>query len=214
MRVSRDLARAHADNLAANAAQLRQSAPGGEAPAVDDNPAPRAEPLAVHAEAQIDPLRGAGGSASARIAARGSTWPSPAKEKALTEAPGEVRLQRRDARLVDALMAGRARREALDLADVARRRNDQRALANDAGTRAAHQSMRLPKLDHARGRALALAEGREHAARQPGSVAAELDRRSTSVTSRRARRGSAPSRGRRRPPPRRSRASPHSAAFT
>ena len=90
------------------------------------------------------------------------------KEQALVEASRKIRLERGDLRGVHALMAGRARREAVDLGRVARRRDDQRSLADDAGDpRRPPIDCPTPKLDHARRRALALAERREHAAGQP-----------------------------------------------
>ena len=55
------------------------------------------------------------------------------EEKPFVESPGKVRLERSDPRFVDALMTRGALGEALDLANVARRGDDQRALAHDPG---------------------------------------------------------------------------------
>ena len=103
--------------------------------------------------------------------------PFAREEETFAEAAGEVRLERGDLRLVRALVAVRALSEAVDLARVARRRDDQRAFALHA------RNARVPPVDRAlahrddgRGRALALAKRREHSPGQPRRVAAEIMR--------------------------------------
>ena len=141
------------------------------------DPLPRAaEGLAVRAEAHVDATAAQRVDKRAHRRAR-IEMAFAGEEKTFAKAPGEVRLERGDARFFHALMAGSARGEALDLADVARRRDDQRARPHDAGDpRVPPVDRAQAKLDHARRRAFALAERRQHAAGKPRSVAAELAR--------------------------------------
>jgi len=96
------------------------------------------------------------------------------EEEPAMEAPGKVRLERRNMRLVDALVAKGAGREPLDFAGVARRRYDQRAGAHDARRAARPPVDRAgAERDNLGRRAFAFAERREHAARKPGGVGAK-----------------------------------------
>ena len=101
----------------------------------------------------------------------------PGKEQALVEPPGKIRLERADARFARALETRGAPREALDLGNVARRGDHERALACNAG------DMSIPPVDRTTAqfdylvrRALALAAWREHAAGEPRRVVSEVPR--------------------------------------
>ena len=164
--LKRDFARAHADHLAAHAAQFRKRLAGRPASAIDDD-FRTAERFAGDAEPDLAAFRaqslGQSGQCDARI-----EMAFVSEEQALVKAPGEIGLERCDPRAVDALMAGGARREPVDLACVARRRDDQRAFALDArNARIPPVDRALAELNHASRGALALAERRQHAARQP-----------------------------------------------
>jgi hypothetical protein len=99
------------------------------------------------------------------------------EEETVAKARRKIGLERGDPRLIGPLMPARALGEAVDLGDVARRSDDQRAGANDPGdTRLPPVDRTLAKLDHAPGRAFALAERRQHAARKPRRVAAKVAR--------------------------------------
>src|ERR1700733_11196094 len=90
------------------------------------------------------------------------------EEQPLAEAPCEIRLKLGDARFVHWRMRLGPRREAVDLARVARRRDDQRAFARHAGRAYVPPVDRaLAKLDNALRRAFALAERSQHSARKP-----------------------------------------------
>ncbi len=96
-------------------------------------------------------------------------------EQALAKSTGKVGLELCDARFVDSLVAARARREALNLGDIARRRDHQASGANDVlhALRPPIDRLRATQ-NNALRRAFALAERREHAAGEPGGVAAKL----------------------------------------
>ena len=99
------------------------------------------------------------------------------EEQPLAKAPGKIGLELRNARFVHWCMRLRPRREAVDLARVARRRDHQRAFARHAGgARVPPVDRALAKLDNALRRAFALAERGQHSARKPRRVAAELGR--------------------------------------
>ncbi len=172
----RHLARADAHHFAAHAAQLRKRFAGRPAAAID-NDVRVARRFAIDAKTDLAAFcaQAVGqrrqGDARIEMAFVG-------EEQALAETPREIRLQLRNARFVHPHMRLRPRREAVDLTDVARRRDNQRALARiTPGTRASHQSIApWPSSTTLLGRALALAERSEHAAREPRRVAAELAR--------------------------------------
>ena len=159
---------AHADHLAAHAAQVRQSRARREAAAIDDDVGLRREPFAIRAEAQLPPSARKR-SRSARIAARGSRWPSPAKKRPLRNRPARSGSSAAMLRFVHALMAARARGEAVDLARVARRRDDERAFARDA------RNARVPPVE----RALAESRRPTRARSRPRKRARACRRRST-----------------------------------
>ena len=182
MRVKHDLARADADHLAAHAAQLREVGPRREAAAIDDHVRPPSEPLAILAKAHL------GAEAAERVGERVHRGARvemafAGEEETFAEAPGEIRLERGDPRLVHPLMSARARGEAVDLADVARRRDDQRARRATPGTRASHQSIApLPRSTTLAG---ALSPSQNGASMPPASHEAlppSSGDRSTSVT--------------------------------
>ena len=92
------------------------------------------------------------------------------EEQALGETPGEIGLQRRDGVAVDLLELRGALAEAPELAAVAARGEHERAVADDAiGMPLPPVGGLLPKPDDGLLGALALAPGREHAARAPGA---------------------------------------------
>src|SRR5271166_5557843 len=130
----------------------------------------------IHAEAQIGAMRAKAFRQRAHRRAR-IEMPFAGEEKPPVKPPREVRLERRDARFVHPLMARSALGETLDLADVAWRGEDQRALAHDPRHMCVPPADRaLPEIRHPGWRALALAERREHATREPRGVAADLRR--------------------------------------
>ena len=90
------------------------------------------------------------------------------EKQPLAEAPGKIRLERADARLVDAFVMQRARGEAFDFAGIARRGDDKRAVVRNARNAPTPPFARLPaKLDDFGRRAFTLAPWRQHAARAP-----------------------------------------------
>ena len=156
-------------HLAAHAAQFRQRVARGPAAAVDDR---LDAPAVAHRRRRSARLRQAVSKRprSARNAARGSRCPSSRKNRPRRNRPGELRLERGDP-LLRQRAHGRAcgRRSA--------RSRPHRAAARRRACRCATTpgAVRLPPVDGApapsshdlRRRALALAEGREHAAREP-----------------------------------------------
>ena len=106
------------------------------------------------------------------------------EEQPLAETSGEIRLERGDARLVDTLVARRARREALDLADDRAAARRPACLARTTpGTRAAHQSIARRPSSTTRGGALSPSQN--GASMPPASQEAlppSSGERSTSVT--------------------------------
>src|SRR5271166_2091057 len=103
--------------------------------------------------------------------------PLAGEEEAFAEPSGKIRLEHRDARVVDALLMRCTLSETLDLRNVARRRDHKRAFTHDArDARVPPVDRAPPEFDNFARRALALAERREHAAREPRRVAAEIAR--------------------------------------
>src|SRR5258708_6300134 len=99
------------------------------------------------------------------------------EEQPFAEPSRKIRLELRDTRFVRWRMRRRPRREAVDLTDVARRRNDQGAPTRHAGNaRVPPVDRALTKFDHALRRALALTKGGKHPAGKPRRIAAELGR--------------------------------------
>ena len=97
--------------------------------------------------------------------------PFNCEKKPLAKAPGEIRLERADARFVDALPCSRARRKPFDLAGIPRRRYNQRAVASDRRVPRPPVDRLRAARDDALGGALALAMRREHAPGEPGAGA-------------------------------------------
>src|SRR5579863_185388 len=127
----RDLCRAQDQHFAAHAAKIRERVPRAKAAAIEDRAA-LGELRCIDAELNGDAESGeAIGEIMQRAAWVEMTFLS--EEQASAESSGEVRLQRGDARFLDALVILGARCKAIDLAGVARRRDDQRAVAGDAG---------------------------------------------------------------------------------
>jgi hypothetical protein len=99
------------------------------------------------------------------------------EEQPLAEASRQVRLQRSDRVGIDALPFPRSCGETVDLADVARRRDDEGAVAHHPWDPRSPPIQRFrAALDHRGRSALALAERRQHAAGEPGRIAAQLRR--------------------------------------
>ena len=176
--LQRYLARAHQQHLAAHAAQFRQRIARRETAAIDDHD-PRWRAGGDHPRRNATRRRAVRVHRAAPPSRRADRRGLPRKEQALAETSREVGLEFADARLVDALPFPRTRREAVDVAGIARRGDDESALARDAGYMARPPFDRLGAAhDHRFRRALAFAIGREHAAREPGRVAAEFGMRS------------------------------------
>ena len=134
----RDLARAYADlspRTPRNSARSRCAAKPRQSTTIPAS-GPSRSPSTPK---RISTLRRRRFSASARIAERGSRWPSPGKNRPLWKRTARSGLERGDLRGVQALMAGRALGEALDLV---RRRAAARRQAfprgRRRGPRAAH----------------------------------------------------------------------------
>src|SRR5271156_2157480 len=171
-----DLARAHPDHLAAHAAQFLELGPRRKAPAIDDEPRLRPEPLAVLAKAHLGAAAAERAGERAHRAAR-IKMALASEEETGAKTSAEIGFERGDPRLIRPLMPARAPGEAVDLADIARRRDDQRASARDSGdARVPPVDRAFAQIDHALRRAFALAERRQHAACKPRRVAAKFAR--------------------------------------
>ena len=171
----RHLARTDAHHFAAHAAQFRKRLASRPSAAIDDD-IRLAMRFAIHAKADLAAFRtqalGQRRQRDARV-----QMAFVGEEQAFAEAPRKIRLKLRDARFVHWRMRFRSRREAVDLACVARRRDNQRALARHArNARVPPVDRALAKLDHALGGAFAFTERSEHATGEPRRVAAELAR--------------------------------------
>jgi len=169
------LPRADAHHFAAHAAQVRKRLAGRPTAAIDDG-FRLAGRFAIHAKADFAAFRtqalGQRRQCDARV-----QMAFMREEQAFAKPPGKIRLQLRDALLVHARMRRRARRETIDLAGVARRRDNQRTLPRHAGhARGPPIDCALTKRDDALWRTFALTKRRQHAARKPRCVAADLAR--------------------------------------
>src|SRR5579863_8635663 len=113
------LARAHADHLAADPAQVIEFVPGREAPAIDDDAVIGLELRAVLAEADFRAARAQGLEQRAHRRAR-VEMAFVGEEQALAETPGKIRLELSDLSPVHARVRLRARREPVNLTHIAR----------------------------------------------------------------------------------------------
>ena len=167
----------------AHAPQFLRSAPRREAAAIDDQSSLRPSPSPSSPKRISAPWRR---SAIGDAFHRGARveMALAGEEETFAETPGEIGLKRGDPRLIRPLMSARALSEAVDLADVARRRDDQRARPRvTPGTRASHQSIApLPRSTTLCG---ALSPSQKGASMPPASHEAlppSSGDRSTSVT--------------------------------
>ena len=162
-------------HLAAHPAQLRQAVAGGVATAVQHDAAVVGLAARIDAVADGDaqfaqPLRQRR-QRGARVEVR-----LVGEQQAVAETSGHIRLQRGDAVAIQPLEAFAAIGERLQLADIARGRQHQRAVADGAGKLPRPPLQRLPaKLGDDGFGADAFAPRRQHAAGKPaGAIAAGL----------------------------------------
>ena len=182
----RHLARPHADHLAAHAAQVRQMAARAAKPRQSTT-----TPALALCPSGCSPSSPNRRSRAARDEALGERVHRRARiemalvgeEEPFAEAPGEIRLERGDrASSTRSWPDVRAAKRSISPASRGGATTSVPSRATP-GTRASHQSIALwPSSTTLARRALALAERREHAAREPRGVAAEFAERSISAT--------------------------------
>ena len=170
----RHLRRFEVEHFAANAPQLGQRRRGGHASAVDcrieGSAIRRCRAVEAEADTHVGQLFLQPHEELARI-----EMGFLGEIKAVVEASGQVRFEHGDLLAIDMAVATRTRCEAPDLGGVATRRNQQCPVKpNGAGHRFLPPTGRLSaERHHGLFSALALAEGREHAAGEPGGASSE-----------------------------------------